>query len=226
MGGTHKVYNYKMAHPSKFSPRFTPIIRSTDDGTGLRPGLIQRYQATMVLGAIGDAFGYKNGHWKNNDSAYKLQDEVKKKGGVYRIIISKEDGFRLSANSIMYLHTAKALASPWKEKEELYQTIAREYCQAAMDFYGRGPGATTVLGIDQLRPGRPKGYHIPYSHYSGGSGAAVRACAVGLLFPHPEQIHDLVAVAIESARMTHNSITACLGAVAAALFITYSLQVS
>lgn len=40
--------------------------------------------------------------------------------------------------------------------------------------------------------------------YAIGYGASNRAMCLGLLYPRPEQIDDLVAVATESGRITHN----------------------
>ena len=187
---------------------------------------VKRYEACMLLGAAGDSLGYRNGRWEFNENGRSIHIQVKKLGGLSAITLSKENGFMLSDDSILHIHTAQALVSEWKTKEDLYSNIAREYKKGCRDMHGRSPGATTLNGIDMLIPDARNGYRIRFNYSGGGCGAAMRACPIGLLYPDPNDLNDLVAVAIEAGRMTHNHPTGFLGSVAAALFVSYALQVS
>ena len=188
--------------------------------------IVQRYEACMVLGAVGDSLGYRGGQWEFNEVGKHIHLELQNLGGLDKLTVSPEEGFPLSDDSILHIHTAEALLSKWSTLDGLCRGLASEYKKGCHDMHGRSPGATTLNGIDVINPDVPYGYRIPFNHFGGGCGAAMRACPIGLLYPEEKDVYTLIAVAIESGRMTHNHPTGFLGAVAAALFVSYAIQVS
>ncbi len=201
------------------------MASADDDDSLTESSLVQRYEACMILGAVGDSLGYKRGDWEFNEVGKHIHMELKNLGGLAKLIISRDNGFPLSDDSILHIHTAEALLSKWSTLDELCKCFAIEYRKGCQDMYGRSPGVTTLNGVDMINPDIPNGHRIPFNHFGGGCGAAMRACPIGLLYPDEKDVYTLIAVAIESGRMTHNHPTGFLGAVTASLFVSYAIQV-
>ena len=177
----------------------------------------------MVLAGAGDAIGFKNGSWEFCRSGRSIHDELAQLGGIEGITIDPKR-WMVSDDTVMHIATAEALVSDWGTLEDLYQSLAVHYKECMKDMAGRAPGGTCTKSCHQLKPGIPKGYTVPFNSRGGGCGAAMRAVPIGLLYSRPDQIDDLVAVAVESGRMTHNQPTGYLGSLASALFVSYGIQ--
>ncbi|XP_043942179.1 protein ADP-ribosylarginine hydrolase-like [Protopterus annectens] len=183
---------------------------------------VANYQAAMLLSAAGDALGYRNQLWEYCESGPQIHKELAELGGLKNIQVMLPD-WPVSDDTVLHLGTAEALATG-KEKEDLYQELAVRYVEAMKDMEGRKPGPTSILGTSQLRPGEPDGYRIPFNPKAVGCGAAMRSMCIGLRYPRPEQLKELIKVGVESGRMTHNHPTGFLGSLASALFVAYSVQ--
>lgn len=187
---------------------------------------LERFKASMLLSGVGDAMGYKDGHWEFCFVGEEIHKELKKLGGVKKLKISLP-GWPVSDDTVMHIATAKALvlkSVTEKPTEDLYLTIAREYKECMSDMNGRSPGDTSSAFSSMLNPDIPKGYVIPFNPRGGGCGAAMRAMCIGLRYHRPEDIDDLIAVSVESGRMTHNHPTGYLGAFTSALFTSFAFQ--
>uniref|UniRef100_A0A8V5GX84 Uncharacterized protein n=1 Tax=Melopsittacus undulatus TaxID=13146 RepID=A0A8V5GX84_MELUD len=183
---------------------------------------VEAYEAAMVLSGVGDALGYRGGRWEYCRSGEQIHAELQDMGGLEAIVLEPPE-WPVSDDTILQLATAEGLATGL-EGEELLQELARRYVDAMGDMEGRKPGPTSILGTSQLRPGVPGGYRIPFNPTGTGCGAAMRSLSIGLRYPRPQDLPTLLAVSIESGRMTHHHPTGYLGAVAVALFAALGVR--
>ncbi|XP_076120521.1 ADP-ribosylhydrolase ARH1-like isoform X1 [Alosa pseudoharengus] len=185
--------------------------------------LQERYQACMILSGAGDALAYNRGDWEFESNGEKIHKEVAARGGLENLDVKE---FPISDDTVMHLATAVALVETGKDAsvKDLYGTLVKKYIQCMNDMSGRAPGFTCINSTAQLAANQTGDWRIPFSKVGGGCGAAMRAMCVGLRFPGPEQERLLVAVSVESGRMTHHHPTGYLGALAAALFTAYAVR--
>ena len=177
----------------------------------------------MVLAGVGDALGYRNGEWEFCRSVERIHEQARELGGVGKIKVNLTN-WMVSDDTVMHLATAEGLLAKWDNFEDLFSALAQKYKDCMRDMEGRGPGRTCSSSVHELRPELSRGYVIPFNYKGGGCGAAMRAAPIGLYFWKPNHIKNLVAVAIESGRMTHNHPTGYLGSLAVALFVSYAVQ--
>ncbi|XP_037546950.1 protein ADP-ribosylarginine hydrolase [Nematolebias whitei] len=183
---------------------------------------VEQYKAAMVLSGAGDALGYRNQLWEYNESGPAIHKELQELGGLKNIKVQLPD-WPVSDDTVLHLATAEGLATG-KTGEDLLHEVAARYVEGMKDMEGRKPGPSSILGVSQLRPGEEGGFRVPYNPEGTGCGAAMRSMCIGLRYPRPVQLLSLVAVAVETGRMTHPHPTGFLGAVASALFASYAAQ--
>jgi len=188
-----------------------------------------RYEAAMLLGAAGDALGFKNGSWEMCRSGSEIAGQLAALGGVASITVSTPD-WCVSDDTIFHMATARALVdrcSKDTNKTKLYRKLAIEYKECMTDIIqmgNRSPGETCLTACEILNPWAAGGCEVPFNPRGGACGAAMRSMCIGLRYCTPEQLNTLIEVSIDSGRMTHHHPTGYLGALASALFTSYAVQ--
>ena len=183
----------------------------------------ERFEACMVLAGVGDAIGYKNGSWEFCRSGQRIHEQLEVLGGLEKIEVDPRK-WMVSDDTVMHLATAEALVSKWDSLPILYPEIAQKYKDCMRDMAGRAPGITCSSSVHQLKPRLSNGWWIPFNPRGGGCGAAMRSVPIGLLYWKPDDLSSLIAISIESGRMTHNHPTGYLGSLATALLVSYAVQ--
>ncbi|XP_034536142.1 protein ADP-ribosylarginine hydrolase-like protein 1 [Notolabrus celidotus] len=185
---------------------------------------MEKFKAAMVLGAAGDALGYRKGRWERCISGKKIQEELASLGGLGALKLDP-DNWPLSDATLMHMTTAEALVTDYWCLEDLYRELVRLYVEAMVSLQGRAPDPTTVEGCVHLKPHNfLLAWHTPFNEKGSGFGAAAKAMCVGMRYWQPERLDNLVEVSIEIGRMTHNHPTGFLGSLASALFASYAIQ--
>ena len=71
---------------------------------------MEKFRAAMLLGAVGDALGYRNAFMENSASGPRVQEELQKVGGLDHLVLAPEK-WPVSDNTIMHMATAEALVT-------------------------------------------------------------------------------------------------------------------
>lgn len=185
---------------------------------------MEKFKAGMVLGAVGDALGYRKGRWEGCISGKKIQEELASLGGLGALKLDP-DNWPLSDAALMHMTTAEALITDYWCLEDLYRELVRLYVEAMVSLQGRAPDPATVEGCVHLKPHNfLLAWHTPFNEKGSGFGAAAKAMCVGMRYWQPDRLDSLVEVSIETGRMTHNHPTGFLGSLTTALFASYAIQ--
>lgn len=188
----------------------------------------EKFIASMLLHAFGDTVGYNNGDWEFNhkkrnvtvEYSDNLLFEFIELGGINQINFK---GWRVSDDTVMHLDTAKILSSDYKTMDDYGTKLAKQYVNSFEELKKRDIGGTTEEKLIQLKKGTPWN-KIGYNTFSGGNGAAMRTPCIGLLYHGVENRTKLMALSIETSRITHNATLGFLGGLGAALLTAYAIE--
>lgn len=124
-----------IAHNQTILHSFSQVIKrlvSYHSSHHFKMPTLDQFKASMVLSAVGDALGYKNGEWEFCHSGEAIHRELKNLGGLEKIDIK---GWVVSDDTVLHLATAEALVSTWKTRQELFLKIASKYKDSMVSIY-------------------------------------------------------------------------------------------
>jgi len=193
----------------------------------------ERYIATMLLHAVGDTIGFKNGDWEffsNNqpysDTLEKLYEFINL-GGVNNINL---DGWHVSDDTILHIAIASSLTSKYESDEELNQITVKKIISACDEIIEddikkkyRYIGDATKRHYDMLKKGNDW-KKFPFDARGGGNGAAMRSHCIGLAFCGIDNREKLIQYAIDSSKMTHTNPIGWMGGVVIALMTAFAIE--
>ncbi|XP_072111320.1 uncharacterized protein [Mobula birostris] len=180
---------------------------------------MEKYEAAMVLGALGNAIGYNNVTHQCSKAGLKLTDSDL----LAEIDTMKSFQWRAPFDTLMHMATAEALASAWDSIQEFCNQAAKRYLLVLHTYQNRhlqaaseGAELRTKIysskGCTALKRKEPK------------FGAAARTMCVGMCYSKAEQLNDLLQASIECGRMTHSYPAGFLGTFCTALFTSFAIQ--
>ena len=171
---------------------------------------LNKYFASIYLACIGDKIGFGNGereqnymkspifsndkHWEEigHHLSYKLIFEFIANGGISAINVNE---LRYSDDTVMHLDTINGLLENYKDRDELYNNIAKHYINSFKDMtYAKDillAGRQTIESIKNINSGMNWKTFV-YSKSAGGNGGAMRKICLGLVYYKSSNILALI----------------------------------
>ncbi|XP_078063079.1 uncharacterized protein LOC144488999 [Mustelus asterias] len=182
---------------------------------------MERYQAAMVLGALGNAMGYHNVCHECNKPGLRLT-ETDLSDQIDTMVL-KSLKWQAPFDTLMHMATAEALTSGWDTFQELCSQAAKRYLIMLHRYQKCQPKSVSDGAKVQTKDYTSKRY-TPLNRKEPKFGAAARTMCVGMCYSKPEQLNDLLQVSIECGQMTHSYPAGFLGTFCTALFASYAIQ--
>jgi len=192
----------------------------------------ERIIACIILHALGDTIGFKNGEWEFNYGSNDKHDILKsitneilyefiELGGINDISLK---GWHISDDTLFHMVVMESITSDYRDIDDLLKITISKHIHMLSKMKDdenngihRYPGNTTIKNIQKLK----NGVKIPYNINDGGAGAAMKTLCIGLLY---DDVSNIMKISIEISRLTHNSTIGYLGGFVSALFTHYALK--
>ena len=148
--------------------------------------LKDRYKACLIVHALGDTIGYKNGDWEFNYNKpvitlidnYDMLCEFIELGGVNHLDMK---GWKVSDDTILHLANVKGFLKESEDLDKLGNILKEEYVKTMPIISTRHWGMTNEKNLMKLSKGM-KWNEMPYNLLDGGSGASMRSSCIGLIY--------------------------------------------
>lgn len=185
----------------------------------------EHYIAMVVLHALGDTIGFRNGLWEFNHNipltnppqhniSNMLLHEFIELGGINKI---KLKNWIVSDDTILHMSVIKALL---KNSNNFIEELKHFLTNADLSDK-RIPGKMTMKSIKNFDNHKTQDI---YDGNGGGSGCSIRTLAIGLIYFGENNRHELISKAISSGFLTHKSPIGYLGGVVSALFVAFAIE--
>jgi len=209
---------------------------------------IDKFSALLLLHALGDTIGFKNGDWEFNyydksttlDYVNELIYEFISLGGINGIDLQK---WKVSDDTFFHISICKSLLHYEKkngiDKELINHTkkyLSNEADRMASELTGtfvddtgalisinRYVGITTSNNISNFT-NEIDARTQPYDEHAGGNGAAMRTLIIGACFRGNDNRTHLIQYSIISSMLTHNNASGYLAGFNAALFTALAFE--
>ena len=146
----------------------------------------EKYIACLLLHALGDTIGYKNGEWEFNYGETEISSDFSNillydfisLGGVNDINL---DGWQVSDDTIMHKNTCEILLEEYKDVDDFCDRLSKLFIKNSSILKNRHLGNTIQKSLRSIIDGL-KWNEIPYNQLGGGSGGSMRTSVIGLAF--------------------------------------------
>lgn len=196
----------------------------------MNSSLYTRFEASLILSAVGDAVGYRRGKWEFLKDGPRIHQQFNDMGRFKGLKVNDHKSWPVSDDTVMHLATAETLthaqfsqasSSSFHDQMTL---MTKFYDHSMDDMDGRGPGLKCMQSLSMLRKQPHRWNELKYDGSGGGCGGSMRAMCIGLRYFGEERRDELVRYALESGRITHNHVNGFMGAVVSAAFTAFAIE--